>query len=171
MLASCTAAVAFEAEAERWIYRIKYPAQGLAGIDPGARAVLRELVQDVAARVPGPAPDWIVPVPLHSRRLRARGFNPAALIARQLAQATNARFIPRALLRLRDTPTQTGLGRTARRRNVAGAFAYRPCFPPPDSVWLVDDVVTTRATLEASGRALRRAGARRISAVCVARTR
>jgi len=170
-LLACTAALAFEGEAERWIYRIKYPVRGLGGLDPGARAVLRDWTRACAARAPGPLPDWIVPVPLHPRRLRERGFNPAALIARELARETGAHFAPRALVRLRDTPSQTGLDRAGRRRNVEGAFACRKGLWLPDSLWLVDDVVTTRSTLEASARALRRAGAKRIAAVCLARAR
>jgi predicted amidophosphoribosyltransferase len=110
-------------------------------------------------------------VPLHPRRLRERGFNPAALIARELARATGAKFVPRALVRLRDTPSQTGLGRVRRRRNVAGAFACRKGVCVPESLWLVDDVVTTRSTLEEGARVLRRDGAKRIAAVCLARAR
>ncbi len=149
---------------------MKYPRPGLPGIDPGARAVVRELARAAAARAPGPPPDWIVPVPLHSRRLRERGFNPAALIARELARTTGAHFEPRLLVRRRYTPSQTGLGREARRRNVEGAFACQPGFAFPGSIWLVDDVVTTRSTLEASGQALRDAGAEQVAAVCLART-
>ena len=171
-LLACTAALAFEGDAERWIYRMKYPAPGLAGLDPGGQVVLRAFARAAAERVPGAAPDWVVPVPLHPRRLRERGFNPASLIAREMASATGARFEPRALLRIRDTPSQTGLGRVARRRNVAGAFAMRPgtSQAPPDSIWLVDDVVTTRSTLEASAQPLKQFGANRITAVCLAQT-
>jgi ComF family protein len=173
-LLACVAALAFEAEALRWIYRMKYPSQGLAGLDPAARVVLRAFARAAAERVQGPAPEWIVPVPLHPRRLRERGFNPAALIARELARATGARCAPRALLRVRDTSSQTGLGRDARRRNVAGAFIARPAACPvrPDSasIWLVDDVVTTRSTLVASAQPLRELGAGQITAVCLAQT-
>ena len=79
-------------------------------------------------------------------------------------------MLPRALLRIRDTPSQTGQGRSARRRNVAGCFAAGPRGAVPESVWLVDDVVTTGATLGEAARTLRRAGARRVAALCLART-
>jgi predicted amidophosphoribosyltransferase len=74
-----------------------------------------------------------------------------------------------ALARVRDTPSQTGLDRRARRRNVAGAFRLRT-HALPRRVWLVDDVVTTGATLEAAARELRRGGATSVTALCAART-
>jgi ComF family protein len=126
------------------------------------------LAREAAARMPGPAPDALVPVPLHPARIRARGFAPAAVLARALARALGAPAAP-ALRRVRDTPSQTGLDRPGRRRNVAGAFA--PARPLPGAtIWLVDDVVTTGATLGEAARVLRAAGAGRVAAVCVART-
>ncbi len=74
----------------------------------------------------------------------------------------------RALRRLRDTPSQTGLDRRERRRNVAGAFRCRRRVARV--VWLVDDVVTTGATLSECARVLRRSGARRVVGLCAART-
>jgi predicted amidophosphoribosyltransferase len=71
------------------------------------------------------------------------------------------------LARLRDTPSQTGLSRNARRRNVAGAFVARR--ESPARVWLIDDVVTTGSTLDAAAKALHGAGAREVVAVCLAR--
>jgi ComF family protein len=168
-LRGCVAAVAFEGEALRWIHRFKYPARGLAGLDPAAGAVAREIAREAAERAAGPTPGWVVPVPLHPRRLRRRGFNPAGLLAREIAGAHALRLEARALVRLRDTPSQTGLDRSARRRNVRGAFRARAALP--GRVWLVDDVVTTGATLAEAARALRRAGAREVVGVCAAWTR
>jgi ComF family protein len=166
-LSACAAVVAFSGEAEAWIHRFKYPAAGLAGLDPRPGAVLFALARE-AARAAPPSFDRVVAVPQHPRRLRERGFDPAALLAREVARAAGARFAPRALLRVRDGPSQTGLDRAARRRNVAGAFlaprALAGC------VALVDDVTTTGATLSAAARALRRAGAARVIGICVART-
>jgi ComF family protein len=169
-LEACLASVAFRGDAERWVHRFKYPGAGLTGLDPRAREVLSAWVRDAAGRAPGPAPQLIVPVPLHPRRLRERGFNPSALLARQLARSLAAPFSARDVTRIRDTPSQTGLGRKARRLNVRGAFARNPLARIPGHVWIVDDVVTTGSTLSEFARELRRGGARRIVAICAART-
>jgi ComF family protein len=167
-LRACLAGVWFEGEVEGWIRRFKYPPRGLGRFDADATTLARALVREAAARAPVGPPDRVVPIPLHARTLRRRGFNPAALLAREVAHATRAPLACTALQRVRDTPSQTGLDRAARRRNVRGAFRARG--PQPAHVWLVDDVVTTGATLEEAARTLRRAGARRITALCAART-
>lgn len=167
-LASCTAAVRYEGEVENWITRLKYPAPGLRGLDPAPLAVARMLARAAAAQAPGARPDLVVPVPLHPLRFVQRGFNPAAIAARDVAKSRDCPFDPALLRRTRDTPSQTGLGRAGRRKNVQGAFeAIRRC---EARIWLVDDVVTTGATLEACAEALRRAGVRHVAAVVLART-
>jgi predicted amidophosphoribosyltransferase len=165
-LAAWCAAIAHEGAGADWVRRFKYPARGLAGLDAAAEGVALALIRELAPRVPGGPPDLVAPVPLHPRRLRERGFSPAALLARALARAAEAPFAAAQLARLRDTPSQTRLTRAARRRNVAGAFAARR--PAPARVWLVDDVATSGATLAEAGAALRRAGAREIVGVCLA---
>jgi len=165
-LASWTAAVAYEGAARDWIRRFKYPRPGLAALDPAANAVARDWIRRAASRAPGPAPDLVVPVPLHAARLRARGFNQAAVLARDAARAAGARADAAGLVRLRATPPQAGLGRAARRRNVAGVFAARRAMPP--RVWLVDDIATTGATLASAARTVRRAGAREVHGLTLA---
>jgi predicted amidophosphoribosyltransferase len=117
-LFACVAAFLFEGDVERWVRRFKYPRGGLAGLDAPARGVVRWLAAEAGALAPGEAPQRIVPVPLHPRVLRHRGFNPAAVLARAVARARGVRVVPGALLRTRDTPSQTGLDRPGRRRNV-----------------------------------------------------
>lgn len=87
----------------------------------------------------------LVPVPLHPRKLRARGWNPAALLARPVAGALGVPLQTRWLQRVRETAVQAGLSRDARLANVRGAFQARPA--PPSRVLLIDDVRTTGATL------------------------
>ncbi|HEX9101513.1 MAG TPA: phosphoribosyltransferase family protein, partial [Polyangia bacterium] len=112
--------------------------------------------------------DLIAPVPLHRRRLRAREFNQAAELAAALREAARVRDTPlgrialdaRALERTRDTPPQTGLDGSQRRRNVLDAFRVRdPSRIRDKRVLLVDDVMTTGATADACAGALERAGA------------
>jgi predicted amidophosphoribosyltransferase len=167
-LDAAVAAVWLEAPVSDWIHAFKYPPRGLRGLAPGPVAAVRTLATRAAQRAPGPAPDLVVPVALHPRRLRARGFNPALELARAVGRALETRVDPVALVRLRDTPTQTGLDAAARRRNLRGALRARR--PVPPCVWLVDDVLTTGATVREAARALREAGARRVVALGAART-
>jgi ComF family protein len=169
-LAGCSAAVAYQGDVEDWIHRFKYPRRGWRGLDPAPLGVVRQLVLEAARGAPGPPPDRIVPVPLYPRRLRERGFNPAALLARTIARERHCRFDAALLVRVRDTPSQTGLDRRARRANVRDAFRVRKGASAPRVIWLVDDVVTTGSTLVEAARVLRRAGAREVVAICVART-
>jgi ComF family protein len=148
-----------------WVRRFKYPARGLAGLDPAAEAAAFGLVRRLARTLPAREPDCVAPVPLHPRRLRERGFSPAALLARAVAREARRPCRPVLLERTRDTRSQTALSRAERRRNVAGAFAARSA---PPRVWLVDDVATTGSTLAEAAGALRRAGAREIVGVCLA---
>ncbi len=118
-----------------------------------------------------PCVDVVVPVPLHPRRLAERGFNQAALIAAGAAEELCVRLAPRALERVRFAAPQASLGRDARSENLDGAFAIRSASAVAGrSVLLVDDVVTTGATLRACERALLDAGATEVHAAAVAAT-
>jgi ComF family protein len=110
----------------------------------------------------------VAPVPLHPRRLRERGFDQAWILARELGRRTGYEAAPRLLRRVRDTRAQVGLGRQARQANVSGAFAADPGVAGR-AVLLVDDVLTTGATLHAAAEALEAAGAGPIVALTVAR--
>jgi len=112
-----------------------------------------------------PLPDLIVPVPLSRRRLTRRGHNQAALLARWLGVP----FDPLACERVRDTPPQAGLSRTRRLHNLTDAFATSRRFDDL-CVAVVDDVMTTGATLDELALTLKRAGAARVVNWVVART-
>lgn len=169
-LAQIAAEAPFSGEIARWVHAFKYPRDGLAGLDPRPRAALAALVTDAARRLTVEPPALVVPVPMHPRKRRERGFHPAGELARTVATALGVRVEPRALQQLRTTASQTGLDRRARRRNVRGAFGASPTLRGVACIALVDDVVTTGATLAECALALRRTGVRNVVAVCAART-
>lgn len=116
--------------------------------------------------------EMIVPVPLHRRRLWTRRYNQAALLAFALARRADKPCIPDLLLRTRATPPQGRLGRLARARNVRRAFAVNPrrrTWLAGRRVLLVDDVLTTGATVEAAARALLDGGAAAVDVLTLAR--
>jgi ComF family protein len=117
--------------------------------------------------------DVIVPVPLHRWRLWTRRYNQSAILAQRLAQASGKAFDPFALIRTRATPSQGDMpSAKARARNVRGAFKVPPARAAAisgRSVLLVDDVLTTGATIGACARALKRAGAEKVLVLTIAR--
>jgi len=118
--------------------------------------------------------DVIAPVPLHALRLMARRHNQAAEIARPLSRLAGVRYLPDALVRRRATDSQAGKSGSGRRRNVAGAFvvpAWRAGQVAGRRVLVIDDVMTTGATLEGCARALKAAGAVRVDVAVVARVK
>lgn len=116
--------------------------------------------------------DCVCPVPLHARRLRERGYNQATLLGRELARRLDVPCFADLLRRTRYTETQTHLDAGERRRNAAGIFASKPILAPwlhDRAVLVVDDVMTTGATVGDAARALRAAGAARVLVATVAR--
>ncbi|MCX6595213.1 MAG: ComF family protein [Acidobacteria bacterium] len=123
----------------------------------------------VAALPRGERFDLIVPLPLHWWRRYRRGFNQAALLAKPVSRATGWP-VEQLLRRVKNTGAQAGLTRSARRRNVAGAFRVTDAERLRGKrVLLIDDVFTTGATAAAATAALRRAGAARVAVLTLAR--
>lgn len=139
--------------------------------DPGWALLFAELlrarpgVQEELAQA-----DALIPMPLAPERLAQRGFNQALELARRLAPGKADAHL---LLRVRDTPPQVALGRAEREANVRGAFAAEPTRQPElrgKRLVVVDDVMTSGASVHAAAAALRAAGAARVSALVAART-
>lgn len=146
----------------RAIHRAKY------GDDPAVAASLGALLAEAWRAPEGFVATRVVPVPLHPARLRQRGFNQSAELARALAQQLDAPLAWRAVERVRDTPSQTRLDRGARRENVRSVFRANGSLRGHHVV-LVDDVVTTGATLSELRDAVLAAGATAVCATALAR--
>lgn len=121
------------------------------------------------AFAPLPRPGALLPVPLHRERLRARGYDQALELARPLGRRLAVPVLADALLRHRATVQQSRLDARQRRSNLRGAFVLSQQHALPGHVALVDDVMTTGATLHAAAAALRRAGVLRVDAWIAAR--
>lgn len=135
------------------------------------RALLTELLDGALQGIE--APDLLLPIPLTARRLRERGYNQSLLIARSLAQRRQWRCDAGLLLRVRDTAQQASLRLDARRANMRHAFAIEPAARAMlrgAKVALVDDVMTSGATLFEAAGELRRAGTASVQAWVLART-
>jgi ComF family protein len=114
-------------------------------------------------------PCWLLSVPLHRSRLRQRGYNQALELARPLARGLGVPLRHDVLQRLRRTEAQTELDAISRRRNVRGAFVLRSGVTLPDHVAILDDVMTTGATLAECTRVLKRAGVQQVDVWALAR--
>nr|WP_198148831.1 ComF family protein [Luteibacter yeojuensis] len=125
--------------------------------------------QWIAAGAPPALPEVVVPVPLHVSRLRSRGFNQALELVKPVARHLGVRVDPRLLARVRRTDAQSELDAEARARNVLGAFEAR-FVEGLQHVAVVDDVMTTGATLAECALALRAAGVARVDVWALART-
>jgi ComF family protein len=152
----------YKDEAVRLIHRLKFN-QKLA-----YSRLLGGLLVDAVGGQGRPLPGCIVPVPLHPRRLRQRGFNQSIELARPAARAFDLGIDIDSIARVRDTPTQTGLDRNQRGKNIRGAFevARPPCVR---HIALIDDVVTTASTVNELARMLKKAGAERVDVWSIAR--
>ncbi len=160
--ASIVAEFRFDGVVREAIHQLKYRrAQHLAR--PLVTAVL-----DVAPVMP--SIDVVVPIPLHSARLRSRGFNQAGLLAKEVAKRLDRPVVETALMRVKETDSQTSLPAAQRWANVRDAFQVTAGESlAGQRVLLVDDVTTTTSTLRAASRALKRGGVSEVHAFVVAR--
>src|SRR5919109_1692686 len=161
-LVLAVAAFAHEGPLREALERLKYAGASRVAA-PIAESTLPVLHTLLA--ISGPA--TLVPVPIHPERLRQRGYNQAQLIAAALAAATGL-VVDELLIRARDTTKQHRLDRAARLRNLQGNFAPAPGLPRSGPVIVVDDILTTSATVEASARLLTEARIGPVSAFVVA---
>jgi len=130
---------------------------------------LAKLLHDYLGTNPVPG-EAVVPVPLHQKRLRERGYNQSSLLARELGKLINLPIVDNCLIRLRHAPPQARTSTVDERRsNVAGAFTCRDQRLQDKQVLLVDDVSTSGATLDACARALKAAGATSVWGLVLAR--
>lgn len=137
--------------------------------DLAAGRVLADLMLERAAIDRPTMPDAFVAVPLHDARLRRRGYNQAFELARSVSTAFGLPLLRDLIARTRATAEQTGLDASARRRNLRGAFRVARVSHLPAHIAIVDNVMTTGATLRECARMLRRAGVARIDAWALAR--
>lgn len=142
------------------LHRLKY--EGASEVAP----LLAELMKEQALPFLGKV-DLVTVVPLHGRRLRARGYNQSALLAAPVARSFGVPFAPRLLQRVRDTPPQVGRGQRERHAQLANAFKASPR-ARGRAILVIDDVRTTGATLLEVCRTLEAAGARRLFTLALA---
>jgi ComF family protein len=148
---------------DQLITRLKF------GRNLAAGRVLAEVWIDAWSTAPPRLPEALIPVPLHAQRLRERGYNQALELARPLAAAWRIPLSDNALVRTRSTPAQSNLQANQRRRNLRGAFSVATHAALPAHVALLDDVMTTGATLHECTRTLLRAGVERVDVWVLAR--
>jgi ComF family protein len=155
------AAFRYEPPLDRLLPRLKFHQDLAAGRLLGG--LMAEALSDAER------PDVLIPLPLHNNRLRSRGFDQTLELAKPLARTLRIPLLDDVLIRIRETAPQSRLDAPARRRNLRRAFAVNPHIALPAHVVLVDDVMTTGATLHAAANVLLHAGVLRVDAWVCAR--
>jgi len=159
------AAFVFNTSSRGLVHALKY-----AGADYAAQEMGEKMLSCFSQHVELAQADLIMPVPLHPKKQRTRGYNQSELLARVFAAQLGLPLDTVSLVRVRDTVSQTTLGRQGRLQNMLGAFACLcPARVKGKTVLLIDDVATTGATLEGCAVALKQAGAKRVLAYVFAR--
>jgi ComF family protein len=161
--AAAFAPFAYASPLDQLVMRLKF------GRSLAAGRVLSELWLDELRSMPPALPEALIPVPLHPSRLRERGYNQALELARPLAKGRGIPLRDDVLTRTRTTPAQSNLDAIERRRNLRDAFSVSVGATLPMHVAVVDDVMTTGATLRECTRTLLRAGVVRVDVWALAR--
>lgn len=152
----------FDSPVQNALHTLKYRRN--IGLGEAFAAQMKGFVQSLAW-----CADILLPVPLGKNRLKERGYNQVALVARPLAYEVGLAYKPNALWKARETRSQVGLTTSQRRENVAGAYQADVRAVKDKSVILVDDVATTGSTIVACTTALLSAGAKEVYAITIAR--
>lgn len=156
-------ALHYDGAGARMIQRLKYEGQRYI-----ARTLAR-LMADAYITGEWETPDILIPVPLHAKRRRKRGYNQSELLCREISGILQVPYDGEALMRTRNTRSQTGLNREERLENMDGAFTLGKGFDPAGMrILLVDDVCTTGATLYECAKVLLEAGAEDVRALVAA---
>jgi len=154
----------FQPPVQQLIHLLKYKGKRSVGTRLGAM-----LSQVLQGRPQWQKADLIIPVPLHTSRLRERGYNQSLLIAKALGEGLQKPLRQELLVRKRNTRSQTKLNVAQRVENVSGAFQVKyPVEVRDKRIILVDDVITTGATADACSRSLLNAGAKEVLVAAVA---
>lgn len=132
-------------------------------------SMAKPLAQLMLKEMP-PKTDILIATPLHIQRLKERGFNQSLLLAKYLAHSYQRPLVTNAVTKIRDTPKQSLLAEKARQQNVNNAFYVHPNKVNGLSITVIDDVLTSGATLSALAKALKKAGATTVNAWVLART-
>jgi ComF family protein len=161
LFSDTTAAFSYAFPLDKLIQAMKYGEQLAL-----ARAFAKKLALCINKNA---LPDYVIPIPLHPAKLRKRGFNQSLLIAATIANELNLKLLPNVCQRVRDTPSQSTLPWQERSNNVRNAFQCDIDLTGKH-IAMVDDVLTSGASLNAFAAAIQKQGAREISAWVVART-
>lgn len=164
-------ALAYKGVVKRLIYQFKYKPYVTDLASVLGELFYESLIQQEGfMRILSHRP-FFVPIPLHSSKLKNRGYNHAQILARQLATRFNLQLLDH-LKRVRKTASQFGLKREERKENIAGAFAFisdKQQVIKDKYIFLVDDIATTGATLNEAAKVLKKAGAKKVWGVSLSK--
>ena len=155
----------YEGAIKELIHQFKYKGKDHLGISLGG--LLAESVTKYA--IPLETFDWVIPIPLHRRKMREREFNQSSILAKQLSLKFSLNLLERGLLRIRDTTAQVELPLQKRRENVRNCFKVNPKVDlKGKNILLIDDLLTTGATCSEAAEVLKKAGCNKVFVLTLA---